>query len=122
MHPNPTKRPSLRRRLLKWHARIGVWIATFLLIVILTGIALNHQDALGIHNASTSSDWVLDWYYGDVADNRRPASIPISRVLLDIHTGNAFGISGTLMLDITSVLLLFLIGSGIYNWNKRKNW
>ncbi|MCH2547232.1 MAG: PepSY domain-containing protein [Alphaproteobacteria bacterium] len=120
-------RTTFQRIMLKWHARLGGIAALFLLIITLTGIVLNHQEILGIHNSEITATWVLDWYYGEVPDgenatNFRPQSLPLSRVILDLHTGKFFAISGTILVDLAAFALLLLIGSGLYNWMKRKRW
>ena len=51
-----------------------------------------------------------------------PASVPLDRVILDIHTGHFFGMSGVVVMDLAAISLLILVGSGIYNRAKRKKW
>lgn len=46
--------------------------------------------------------------------------LPWERVLLDLHSGRLFGISGPWVMDAAAVLMLFLAGSGVAIWLKRK--
>lgn len=120
-------RTRFQRLLLKWHARLGGIAALFILLVTITGLLLNHQELTGIHNSDVTAEWVLDWYYGSVPAGEdvnafRPPSIPLSRLLLDVHTGRFFNVGGAVVMDLAAVALLLLVGSGIYNWVKRKRW
>jgi hypothetical protein len=45
-----------------WHARVGVLAALFLLLLALTGLALNHTDALNLAQKKVDSGWVMRWY------------------------------------------------------------
>ena len=120
-------RTFFQRMLLKWHARLGVIASLFILSLTLTGLLLNHQEILGIHGSNITANWVLDHYYGEVpegvqAASFRPDSIPLDRIILDLHSGHFFGLSGVVLMDIAAIALLLLTGSGIYNWMKRKRW
>ena len=42
--------------------------------------------------------------------------LPLSRVLLDLHTGRLFGAGGVVVMDAAAVLLLVLVATGIVNW------
>lgn len=125
--PRRFNRTLWQRIMLKWHARLGVIASVFVLIITLTGLVLNHPEWLGIHGSDVTASWVLDHYYGEVPEGKdaasfRPSSIPLDRVILDIHTGHFFGISGVVLMDVTAIALLLLVSSGIYNWAKRKKW
>lgn len=45
-----------------WHARIGVLAAVFFLTLSLTGVALNHTDALKLAKHEISAGWLMRWY------------------------------------------------------------
>lgn len=53
---------SLRRRLLSTHRWIGGGCAVFLVLLSLTGLALNHSERLGLHRRMVTADWVLERY------------------------------------------------------------
>jgi len=46
----------------------------------------------------------------------RGEGLPLSRVLLDLHSGRIFGRYGFLLMDGAALILLLLTGTGIYNW------
>ena len=53
---------------LRWHRRIGVAAAAFLLLVAITGILLNHSRMLGLHHIYLDSPWVLSAYQMQLPD------------------------------------------------------
>ena len=46
----------------------------------------------------------------------RDQSLPLSRVLLDLHSGRFFGFWGPLLMDTAAIFLVLLSLSGFYNW------
>lgn len=61
------------------------------------------------------SDQIFKEYRGE--------GLPLARIILDIHSGRIFGLSGKLLADITAIALLFLSITGVLNWIKRgKRW
>lgn len=57
---------TLRLLLLRWHRRIGVVIALIVLMLVVTGIALNHSDGLALDKKAVRSEAVLSLYGIDV--------------------------------------------------------
>ncbi len=57
---------SLRARMMQlvrhWHARLGVLMAIFFLLLAFSGFALNHTDALGLAKRDVSTAWLMRWY------------------------------------------------------------
>lgn len=57
---------SVRTRLIRllrhWHARIGVLTALFFFFLVISGIALNHTDALRLDQRKVSAHWLMQWY------------------------------------------------------------
>jgi len=45
-----------------WHKHLGLYAAIFIIILSLTGIALNHTGALNLNKIYISSNWLLDHY------------------------------------------------------------
>jgi uncharacterized iron-regulated membrane protein len=45
-----------------WHARLGVLAATFFLLLAVSGLALNHTDALGLVKREVNASWLMQWY------------------------------------------------------------
>lgn len=55
-------RHSLARFLRRWHARLGVATALFFMVLIVTGVALNHTDRLGLAHIPVQSEAMTRWY------------------------------------------------------------
>ena len=45
-----------------WHRYAGVTAAVFVIILSITGIALNHTERLAMDSQHVKWDWLLDWY------------------------------------------------------------
>ena len=46
----------------------------------------------------------------------RGQGLPLSRVLLDLHSGRLFGPLGAAVMDVAAILLLVLVATGFVNW------
>ncbi len=55
-------RAKLLRSLFIWHRYIGLTAALFVVILALTGLALNHTEELGLDSRHVQSGMLLDWY------------------------------------------------------------
>ena len=51
-----------RLTLHRWHRRIGIIAALFVLMLAVTGWFLNHTGRVNLTNQYVSSQWLLDWY------------------------------------------------------------
>ncbi len=56
----------------RWHRRFGVMIALIVLVLIVTGVLLNHTTGLRLDSRYVTWEWLLDWY--DI----QPQSAPVS--------------------------------------------
>ncbi len=114
--------------LLRWHWRIGLISAIFLLIIALTGLALNHARLLGLHHIYIDTDWVMALYNmelppdmsPEMAEDYRGKGITLEKLILDIHSGVIIGLPGKILSDLAALAILFLSATGIYNLWKRK--
>ncbi|HYQ72303.1 MAG TPA: PepSY domain-containing protein [Gammaproteobacteria bacterium] len=61
-HPRTKSRTRLLRSLYIWHRYIGLVTALFVFVLSLTGLALNHTEALQLDARHVRSDALLDWY------------------------------------------------------------
>ncbi|MEW6989883.1 PepSY-associated TM helix domain-containing protein [Colwelliaceae bacterium 6441] len=50
------------RHLRKWHRQLGIFTAIFLIFISISGIALNHTNALSLAHTSISQPWLLAHY------------------------------------------------------------
>ena len=55
-------RARLLRSLYIWHRYMGLFAALFVIVLTVTGLALNHTDELGLDSSTVQSDTLLDWY------------------------------------------------------------
>lgn len=46
----------------KWHKKVGVFAALFVIFLVISGIALNHSQQLQLNNNFIQSEWLLDLY------------------------------------------------------------
>lgn len=56
----PTRRKPFHLRL--WHRRIGLTAAVFALLLSITGVLVNHTEALSLDSKYVKSGLLLDWY------------------------------------------------------------
>jgi hypothetical protein len=54
--------PRVIQTLHRWHRRIGLISAIFVVILAITGLPLHHADSLGLTQSHVKSDWLLDSY------------------------------------------------------------
>jgi len=59
------KKSKFRRRVAKWHRRVGILSALFVILLSITGILLNHTTAFSLDKYFVSSSWLLDLYSVD---------------------------------------------------------
>ena len=85
-------------KLHKWHRRIGLLAATFIVFLVITGIALQHSDDFSLNTRYLSNPWLLK-YYG-IKPN------PITTYQLGnqtiSHAGETIYLSGKPITDETS--------------------
>lgn len=109
-----------RTLMFRLHWRIGLVAAFFLLWLAVTGVLLNHSRALGLHHIFLDHPAILSAYNMNFSENLRGQGINLEKFILDLHTGKFFGLSGTLVSDLTAIAMIFLVASGLYNLWKRK--
>ena len=110
-----------RTLMFRLHWRIGLFSAFFILWLAITGILLNHSRMLGFHHVILDHPIILSAYNMNVSEELRGPGINLERLILDLHTGNLFGISGKLLSDLAAIAMIFVTLSGIYNlWRRKK--
>lgn len=62
MNRHGVSQHSLARWIRRWHARMGIAAALFFLVLIVTGIALNHTERLGLAQTPVRSEALTSWY------------------------------------------------------------
>ncbi|MEN8206296.1 MAG: PepSY domain-containing protein [Pseudomonadota bacterium] len=61
-HPKNKSRAKLLRSLYIWHRYIGLSAALFVVILSVSGLALNHTESLGMDSTHVQSESLLNWY------------------------------------------------------------
>ena len=61
-HPKTRTRGRLLRSLYIWHRYFGLTTALFVVVLSVTGLALNHTESLQLDARHVQSDTLLDWY------------------------------------------------------------
>lgn len=56
------KKPGFIQEIVKWHRAVGMVSAVFVLLLALTGMMLNHTDALGLSQRYVQSSMLQGWY------------------------------------------------------------
>jgi len=52
----------VNRHLWIWHRRLGAVLAVVVILLCVTGVALNHTERLHLDKRSLQAEWLLDWY------------------------------------------------------------
>jgi hypothetical protein len=65
-----------------WHRRIGIVAALLVLVLCVTGIALNHTEGLRLDQRFVTSAWLLDWYGIDLPEDGKSFAVASDRVSL----------------------------------------
>ena len=61
-HPKSRPRAKLLRSLYIWHRYFGLSAALFVIVLSVTGLALNHTESLQMDSTHVQSELLLDWY------------------------------------------------------------
>ena len=62
MAENRSEQSASQRWLSRWHRWLGIGSIFFILLLSVTGIALNHSDDMNLDGRYLRSPWLLEWY------------------------------------------------------------
>lgn len=99
--PNSKSRYKMHFR--KWHRRLGFLAAIFLLNLSITGLLLNHYQALSLHKNFVSASLLLNWY-GVKAP--KSATCQSQKELKVCQIGEQYFINGSYWMESSSDSLL----------------
>ena len=60
-----------------WHRRLGLIVLLLVIVLSITGIMLNHTEALELDSHNIDNNWLLDWY------GLNPSGAPVSFIAGD---------------------------------------
>lgn len=72
----------MNKQLWIWHRRVGAAVAVMVILLCLTGIALNHTESLGLDERHVSASWLLDWYGIQAPDSGMVMQLQDTQVML----------------------------------------
>jgi hypothetical protein len=73
---------SMHKHLWTWHRRIGALLAVVVIMLSVSGIALNHTEQFRLDQQHVQAGWVLDWYGIKVPEQARVATVNGTRITL----------------------------------------
>jgi hypothetical protein len=91
------------------HALLGLISALNLLVLIGTGLMLQHAAQLGLDERSVSRRLLPSDYRAQDGDIEVRADI----VIADLHSGRLFGTAGRLFLDVVTLVWLVMLTTGL---------
>ncbi|NOQ69556.1 MAG: hypothetical protein GQ573_05565, partial [Gammaproteobacteria bacterium] len=57
-----TNRKAKKFTAFLWHRRIGLVALSLVVILVITGIMLNHTESFKLDETYVNNSWLLDWY------------------------------------------------------------
>jgi hypothetical protein len=69
---NESSRGRAGSAVIRWHRRVGLSLAAVFLVVVVTGLFLNHAESLDLRAKRFTASWLLDWY--DMVPRNPPVS------------------------------------------------
>lgn len=76
------------RSLLRWHRRIGLAATLFVIISVLTGVALNHVDDLALDKIMVKNQWLMAQY--GLAPKGTPVGVNVGRMWISWVDGTVY--------------------------------
>ncbi|MCJ7558549.1 MAG: PepSY domain-containing protein [Gammaproteobacteria bacterium] len=83
----------MHKHLWTWHRRIGALLAFVVIILSVSGIALNHTEQFRLDQRHVQADWVLDWYGIKVPEQAQAVTVNQTRIALlgdHLYAGDKF--------------------------------
>jgi len=103
----------------RWHRRIGITVALWLLVLAFSGVLINHANDWSLDQTGLPENVQSLFYPLTMADEfDETAFISWERLLLDLHAGRFLGPLAAWFSDIMASLIIILSLSGIWLWWK----
>jgi hypothetical protein len=98
------------------HAFLGVVSACNLLLLIGTGLLLQHTELLHLDEHTVNRKVLPTAYRPQDGDSGVRADI----VITDLHSGRMFGVVGTLVLDVVTLVWLVMLLTGLVMYTMKR--
>jgi len=92
------------------HTIVGITASLNLLILLASGLLMQHRDRFGLEERLVSRSFLPGSYRPDDG----PEGVRADIVVTDLHSGRLFGAAGLLILDLATILWAVLLLSGIF--------
>jgi hypothetical protein len=99
------------------HAWLGVISACNLLLLITSGLLLQHANALHLDEHNISRSFLPSGYRPQDADSGVRADI----VITDLHSGRIIGTAGALILDAITIAWLAMLATGVVMYSRKRS-
>lgn len=77
------RRPRFKlKSLYVWHRHVGLSAALLIMLLSITGIALNHTERFNLDSRYVQSAWLLDWYGIEAPQHATHYSTPVNTITL----------------------------------------
>lgn len=96
------------RLLRKLHLWTGILCTPAFVLLLATGLLVQHREAFGLERRTVSRKWLPAGYRPQDPDTEIRADI----VLTDLHSGRIFGARGPLLVDSAAAGWLLMMASG----------
>jgi hypothetical protein len=74
----------------RWHKRLGITSAIFVVLLAATGMLLNHTYRLQLGETYVSNPWVLDFYNVEASTSTLPSSMPLGERWVTVASASIF--------------------------------
>jgi hypothetical protein len=98
-----------RRRLLRWHRRVGVAASLIILAIVATGILLNHSEKLGLDRLTVGPE-IMQYWYG-MPSETKPTSFSVGADRLTWYQDTLYFNEDQLIGQVNSIIGAALLKS-----------
>ena len=105
MRRRTTKAAAALRRLHSW---LGMLFTVFFLLLVVTGVLVQHRERFGLADKAVSRRWLPAGY----RSNDPGPDVRADIVITDLHSGRLFGPHGPLAMDLAAAAWALMMASG----------
>src|SRR5437867_2239497 len=98
------------------HALLGIAASLNLMVLLATGLLIQHRDRLALEERTISRAFLPAYYRPDDG----PDGVRADIVITDLHTGRLFGKAGSLILDVATIAWAGLLLTGVFIFTSKQ--